>query len=488
MWDKSIAELRTGLRAGEFSAAELCAECLDRIGAAQPRLNAFVTLDAERALAAARAADEALEHGEDSDLTGLPVVHKDNFCTAGLKTTCGSRMLADFVPPYDSTATANIAAAGAITLGKTNMDEFAMGSSTEHSHFGTVRNPWDLDRVPGGSSGGSAAAVAAGLIPFATGSDTGGSIRQPAAFCGVTGIKPSYGRVSRYGLVAFASSLDQAGAIGRSAEDCAWLLKAMSGHDPRDSTSVEREVEDYPALLDLDVGGLKIGLPREYWHGIDEDVAAATMRAVDELIRLGAQVSEVSMPNAPLAVSTYYLIAPAECSSNLSRFDGVRYGHRCEAPRNLADLYSRSRAEGFGAEVKRRILVGTYALSAGYYEAYYGKAMRARHLIADDFRRAFESVDVLISPTAPTVAFGVGEKEGDPIAMYSADVNTVAVNLAGVPAISVPGESASGLPVGVQMIGRYFDEARLLALAHQLQRATDWHTRRPEEIAGEAGR
>ncbi len=488
MWDKSVAELRAGLREREFSAAELSAECIARIRTAQPRLNAFITLDEERAHDAARAADRVLARDQARDLTGIPIVHKDNFCTAGLKTTCGSRMLAGFVPPYELTATANIRDAGAVTLAKTNMDEFAMGSSTEHSYFGAVQNPWDTSRVPGGSSGGSAAAVAAGLIPFATGSDTGGSIRQPAAFCGVTGIKPSYGRVSRWGLVAFASSLDQAGALGRSAEDCAWLLKAMAGYDPRDSTSIEREVEDYPALLEQDLSGLRVGLPREYWQGIDAEVGAAVMRAVDEFKRLGARVSEVSMPNAHLAVSTYYIIAPAECSSNLSRYDGVRYGHRCEQPRNLADLYFRSRAEGFGAEVKRRILVGTYALSAGYYEAYYGKAMRARHLIADDFRRAFESVDVLISPTAPTVAFGVGEKEGDPIAMYSADVNTVAVNLAGVPAISVPGESASGLPVGVQMIGRYFDEARLLALAHQLQRATDWHTRRPEEIAGEAGR
>ncbi len=481
MGAESVAALRADLRARRVSAVELVTESLARIEAAQPRLNAVITVAGERALEAARAADRALKRGEGGDLAGIPVAHKDNLCTEGLKTTCGSRMLAGFVPPYESTATARIQAAGAITVAKTNMDEFAMGSSTEHSHFGAVRNPWDTTRVPGGSSGGSAAAVAAGLVPLATGSDTGGSIRQPAAFCGVTGIKPSYGRVSRWGLVAFASSLDQAGAIGRSAEDCAWLLRAMSGHDPLDSTSLPDPVEDYPALLGQDLTGLRVGLPDPYWQGIDEPVAAAAMIAVEELKRSGVEVREVAMPNAHLAVSTYYILAPAECSSNLSRFDGVRYGHRCADPSDLQDLYFRSRAEGFGAEVRRRILVGTYALSAGYYEAFYGKAMRARRLIADDFSSAFDQVDVLIAPTTPTVAFGLGDKESDPIAMYSADVNTVAVNLAGLPAISVPGPQVSGLPVGVQLIGRYRDEARLLALAHRLQQATDWHQQRPPE-------
>ncbi len=480
MWRKSVAELRAGLRQREFSAVELAQAFSERSSRLQKQLNAFVTLTPDRALQQAEAADQLLADGQAPDLCGIPFAAKDNFCTSGIATTCGSRILADFVPPYESTVTRRVFDAGASLIGKTNMDEFAMGSSCEHSHVSATRNPWDLERVPGGSSGGSAAAVAAGLVPFALGSDTGGSIRQPASFCGITGIKPSYGRVSRYGLVAYASSLDQAGVMGRSAEDCAWLLKAMAGFDPRDSTSLEEQVEDYPALLEQDISGLRIGLPVEYWQGVDEGVAASVMEVSRELEQMGASVSDVSLSHADLAVSAYYIIAQAECSSNLSRYDGVRYGHRCEQPRDLADLYSRSRSEGFGAETKRRILVGTYALSTGYYDAYYGKAMRARRLIADDLNQALESFDFLLAPTAPTVAYGIGEKEQDPIDMYKGDVNTVAINLAGLPAIAVPGPLSEGLPVGAQLIGPYLSEARLLAVAHGLQQRTDWHQLCPE--------
>ncbi len=475
MLRQSVSKLRAGLRSGDFSARELVTASLEQIQQQNPALNALITATPEQALAAADLADQQLSTGDAAPLTGIPLVQKDNFCTQGVATTCGSKMLANFVPAYDSTVTINAAAQGLISVGKANMDEFAMGSSSEHGHFGAVRNPFDLGRVPGGSSGGSAAAVAAAMAPLATGSDTGGSIRQPAAFCGITGLKPSYGRVSRYGLVAYASSLDQAGVMGVSAEDCAWLLQAISGFDPLDSTSVQRPVEDYPNLLDGPLAGLKIGLPKPYWEGLETTVADAVTAQSRELMALGAKLVEVEMPNAALAVSTYYLIAQAECSSNLSRFDGVRYGHRCDSPKDLEDLYRRSRAEGFGEETQRRILVGTFALSSGYIDAYYGKAMRARRLISEDFVQAFSQCDLLLSPTAPSLPFKIGEKQTDPIAMYLADVNTVAVNLAGLPALSMPGPQVDGLPVGGQLIGPYFSEARLLNTAHQLQQATDWH-------------
>ncbi|MEM7704225.1 MAG: Asp-tRNA(Asn)/Glu-tRNA(Gln) amidotransferase subunit GatA [Pseudomonadota bacterium] len=483
MLRQSVTRLREGLRKGEYSARELVEASLASINQQNPTLNALITVTPESALAAADDADRQLAAGDAPDLCGIPLIHKDNFCTDGVLTTCGARMLANFVPAYDATVTRNAASHGAITVGKANMDEFAMGSSSEHGHFGVVRNPWDHERVPGGSSGGSAAAVAAAMAPLATASDTGGSIRQPAAFCGITGMKPSYGRVSRYGLVAYASSLDQAGVMGVSAEDCAWLLRAISGFDPLDSTCVQRPVEDYPAQLDGTLNGLKIGLPKPYWEGLEPAVADAVHAQADELVKLGAELVEVEMPNASLAVSTYYLIAQAECSSNLSRYDGVRFGHRCEDPKDLQDLYRRSRGEGFCEETQRRILVGTFALSSGYIDAYYGKAMRARRLISDDFTAAFEHCDLMLSPTAPSAAFKIGEKETDPIAMYLADVNTVAVNLAGLPALSTPGPQVSGLPVGGQLIGPYFSEARLLMVAHQLQQATDWHLQVPEAAA-----
>jgi aspartyl-tRNA(Asn)/glutamyl-tRNA(Gln) amidotransferase subunit A len=480
MHRKSIPELAAGLRAGDFSSRELTRHFLDRIARLDPRLNSFVTVCEESALAAADAADARLKAGDAPALTGIPLAHKDIFCTDGVRTSCGSRMLDSFVAPYDATVVARLKAAGVVMLGKTNMDEFAMGSSNETSWYGPVRNPWDLERVPGGSSGGSAAAVAARLAPAATGTDTGGSIRQPAALCGVTGIKPTYGRVSRWGMIAFASSLDQGGPMGRSAEDAAWLLQAMAGFDPRDSTSVDQPVPDYPASLGESLQGLRIGLPREYFgEGLDPDVAASVERALAELRRLGAQVREISLPNTALAVPTYYVVAPAECSSNLARFDGVRYGHRCRDPRDLEDLYKRSRAEGFGAEVRRRILIGTYVLSAGYYDAYYLKAQKLRRLISDDFRRAFAEVDVIMGPTSPTPAFRIGEKADDPVTMYLSDIYTIAANLAGLPAMSMPVEPVGGLPTGLQLIGDYFAEARLLNVAHRLQQVTDWHLRTP---------
>ena len=438
----------------------------------------------EQALAQASAADAILGRGEGGPLTGIPLAHKDIFCTDGVLTTCGSRMLANFTAPYDATAVANLQAAGTVLLGKTNMDEFAMGSSNETSHFGAVRNPWDTERVPGGSSGGSAAAVAAGLVAAATGTDTGGSIRQPAALCGITGLKPTYGRVSRYGMIAFASSLDQGGVLTRSAEDAALLLGAMAGFDPRDSTSVDTPVPDYAATLGDDLAGLRIGLPREYFgDGVDAGVGTAIEAALAELRALGAETVEISLPNSHLAVPTYYVIAPAECSANLARFDGVRYGHRCDAPRDLEDLYKRSRSEGFGPEVKRRIMIGTYALSAGYYDAYYLKAQRVRRLIGDDFRRAFEQVDVIAGPTAPTTAFRLGERVDDPITMYLSDIFTIAANLAGLPGVSLPAGFADGLPVGLQLIGDHFAEGRLLNVGHRFQQATDWHRKVPQAYA-----
>lgn len=481
MHNKSIAELGRALRASEFSSEELTRLYLDRIRQLDPQLNSFVTVTEDQALAQARAADQRLRQGGAGPLTGIPLAHKDIFCTRGVKTSCGSKMLDNFAAPYDAHVTERLADAGMVMLGKTNMDEFAMGSSNETSFYGPVKNPWNTDTVPGGSSGGSAAAVAARLAPVATGTDTGGSIRQPAALCGITGLKPTYGRVSRYGMIAFASSLDQGGPMTRSAEDAALVLNAMAGFDHRDSTCVDRPVPDYAASLADSIKGLKIGLPKEYFgEGLDAGVAAAVQSAIDEYRKLGAEVIEISLPNTGLSVPTYYVVAPAECSSNLSRFDGVRFGYRCEAPRDLEDLYKRSRGEGFGPEVKRRIMIGTYALSAGYYDAYYLKAQQLRRLISDDFKRAFEQVDVIMSPTSPTVAFKLGEKFNDPVTMYLSDIFTIATNLAGLPGLSIPAGFVNELPVGLQIIGNYFDEARLLNVAHRYQQVTDWHTRAPK--------
>jgi aspartyl-tRNA(Asn)/glutamyl-tRNA(Gln) amidotransferase subunit A len=474
----SIAQLAQSLRARRTSAVELARAALARAQDAAA-LNATITLDAGGAVAGAERADRALADGSRSPLCGIPLLHKDIFCTRGLRTTCGSRMLEGFVPPYDATVVERLGGAGAVAIGKANMDEFAMGSSNENSFFGAVRNPWDRERVPGGSSGGSAAA---GIVPFATGTDTGGSIRQPAAFCGITGLKPTYGRVSRWGMVAFASSLDCGGVLARSAEDCAHVLGAIAGHDPRDATSMDRPADGYVAALSAALDGVRIGVAREYFGaGVEDGVAVAVRAALAQLEKLGAVLVDVELPHADLAIPAYYVIAPAEASSNLSRFDGVRYGHRCSAPESLEDLYTRSRAEGFGAEVRRRILVGTYALSAGYFDAYYLRAQRVRRLIANDFAEAFAAVDLIAGPTTPTTAFRLGEKASDPIAMYAADVNTVAVSLAGLPAISLPAGFSAGLPVGLQLIAPAFAEARLLAAAHQFQLATGWHLRTPKD-------
>ncbi|MFO1401520.1 MAG: Asp-tRNA(Asn)/Glu-tRNA(Gln) amidotransferase subunit GatA [Steroidobacteraceae bacterium] len=479
---ETVAGLVAALRGRKVSSTELVRACLQRIEAAQPQLNAFITVEGELALAAAAAADRRLAAGDAPALAGVPIAHKDIFCAAGLRTTCGSRMLANFVSPYDSTVVERLKAAGVVTLGKTNMDEFAMGSSNETSWFGPVRNPWNPKLVPGGSSGGSAAAVAARLVPAATATDTGGSIRQPAALCGVTGIKPTYGRVSRYGMIAFASSLDQGGLITQTAEDAALLLGAMAGFDPKDSTSVDRPVPDYVAGLERPLAGLKIGLLKEFFDaGLDPAIAALIRTAIAVLEREGASVREVSLPNLPLSVPTYYVVAPAECSSNLARFDGVRFGHRCENPRDLTDLYCRSRGEGFGAEVKRRIMTGTYVLSAGYYDAYYLKAQKVRQLISQDFARAFAGVDVILGPTTPTAAFELGAKTSDPVTMYLNDIYTIGANLAGLPALSLPCGFAAGLPAGLQLIGPHFSEERLLNVAHRYQRATDWHRQVPGE-------
>ena len=484
MHDLSVSELSRGLAQGEYSSEELTRALLTRIEQTGAGLNAFVTVDADGALAAARAADARRQAGEVGPLDGIPLAHKDIFCTRGLRTSCGSRMLDNFVAPYDATVVERLAAAGMVMLGKTNMDEFAMGSSNETSFYGPVRNPWDQTRVPGGSSGGSAAAVAARLVPAATGTDTGGSIRQPAALCGITGIKPTYGRVSRWGMIAFASSLDQGGVFARSAEDAALVLGAMAGFDERDSTSVEQAVPDYAAGLEQPLKGLKVGLPKEFFgEGLDDGVRAAVDAAIAVLKDQGAELREVSLPNLGLSVPTYYVIAPAECSSNLSRYDGVRFGYRCDNPRDLEDMYKRSRGEGFGVEVQRRILVGTYALSAGYYDAYYLKAQQCRRLISEDFRKVFEDVDILVGPTSPETAFGLGERADDPVKMYLSDINTLAVNLAGLPGMSIPAGFAAGLPVGLQLIGNYFDEGRLLSVAHQYQQHTDWHRRAPEGLA-----
>jgi aspartyl-tRNA(Asn)/glutamyl-tRNA(Gln) amidotransferase subunit A len=476
----TVVELSAALRARSVSSVELTRALLERVTAHQAALNAFISVTAEEALAAAAAADRRLAAGEAGALVGVPIVHKDIFCTSGQRTTCGSRMLANFVSPYDATVVERLRAAGMVMLGKTNMDEFAMGSSNETSFFGPVRNPWDPARVPGGSSGGSAAAVAARLCPAATATDTGGSIRQPAALCGVTGIKPTYGRVSRYGMIAFASSLDQGGLLTRSAEDAALLLGAMAGFDSRDSTCVELPVPDYRAGLLRPLKGLRIGLLKEFFDkGLDADIEQLLRAALDQLRGAGAVCREVSLPSLPLSVPAYYVVAPAECSSNLARFDGVRYGHRCENPRDLLDLYQRSRGEGFGAEVKRRIMTGTYVLSAGYYDAHYLKAQRVRALISQDFERAFHEVDVLIGPTTPTAAFELGAKSADPVTMYLNDIYTIGANLAGLPAISVPCGFVQGLPVGMQIIGPHFGEERVLNVAHRYQLESDWHRRAP---------
>jgi len=476
----SIAELSAGLARKDYSAVELAHHFLDRISSSNPALNAYITVTAERALADARAADAALAAGTAGRLTGIPVAQKDIFCTDGIRTTCGSRMLDNFISPYDATVVERLSAAGTVLLGKTNMDEFAMGSSNETSWYGPVRNPWDLSKVPGGSSGGSAAVVAARLAPVATGTDTGGSIRQPAALVGISGIKPTYGRVSRYGMIAFASSLDQAGIMAPSAEDCALFLQAIAGFDPRDSTSVDRSVPDYTAELSTPVKGLRIGILKEFFErGLDGATGALVNAALEQYRALGAELVEVSCPNLPLSVPTYYVVAPAECSSNLSRFDGVRFGHRCENPRDLIDLYKRSRGEGFGAEVKRRIMTGTYVLSAGYYDAYYLKAQKIRSLITADFKAAFEKVDLLIGPTSPTPAFGLGAKVDDPITMYLNDIYTIGANLAGLPAMSIPCGFDGHLPVGLQLIGPHFGESRMLSAAHAYQSVTDFHRRMP---------
>tara|TARA_R110002110_G_scaffold201232_2_gene412209 strand:- start:12990 stop:14552 length:1563 start_codon:yes stop_codon:yes gene_type:complete len=488
MHELSVAQLSLGLREKQFSSVELARTYLDRIRSLDGRYNSFVTVDEEGALAAAAAADTRLAAGETGPLLGIPLAHKDIFCTRGVRTSCGSRMLDNFIPPYDATVATRLRDAGTVMLGKTNMDEFAMGSSNESSFYGPVRNPWDPGRVPGGSSGGSAAAIAARLAPLATGTDTGGSIRQPAAFCGITGLKPTYGRVSRLGMVAFASSLDQAGPMARSAEDCALLLNAMAGFDPQDSTSSELPAEDYSAALQQPLTGLRIGLPREYFGaGLDAATGERIHVALALLEQQGATLVDISLPHTGLSIPTYYIVAPAEASTNLSRFDGVRYGYRCQQPRDLHDLYTRSREEGFGDEVKRRILVGTYALSAGYYDAYYKKAQQVRRLIRQDFLDAFGQVDVIAGPTTPGPAFGLGAKGSDPLAMYLEDVYTLAVNLAGLPGMSVPAGQVDGMPVGLQLIGQHFREARLLNVGHQLQQASDWHLQVPPVGARSAG-
>jgi aspartyl-tRNA(Asn)/glutamyl-tRNA(Gln) amidotransferase subunit A len=481
---KTVAELASNLQARVVSSVELTRAFLARIERHQGLCNAFITVTAEAALAEAARADARLAAGDSGPLTGVPIAHKDIFCTQGVRTTCGSRMLANFVSPYDATIVTRLRAAGAVMLGKTNMDEFAMGSSNETSYFGAVRNPWDPTRVPGGSSGGSAVAVAARLAPAASATDTGGSIRQPAALCGVTGIKPTYGRVSRFGMIAFASSLDQGGLITVDAEDAALLLRAIAGFDERDSTSVDLPVPNYTATLDEPLKGLKVGLLREFFdRGLDPQIEQLTRASIEVLRSQGASLREVSLPNLPLSVPTYYVVAPAECSSNLARFDGVRYGHRCENPQDLLDLYRRSRGEGFGAEVKRRIMTGTYVLSAGYYDAFYLKAQRVRQLISSDFTRAFQEVDVLVGPTTPTAAFELGAKTSDPVTMYLNDIYTIGANLAGLPAMSVPCGFVKDLPVGLQIIGPHFAEGRLLQVAYHYQRETDWHRRTPPGFA-----
>jgi aspartyl-tRNA(Asn)/glutamyl-tRNA(Gln) amidotransferase subunit A len=475
----SIGELAERLGTGQLSSVELTRHFLERIDRLAPGLNALITRTPEEALQSAAAADARLARGERGPMLGIPLIHKDIFCTQGVRTTCGSRMLDNFISPYDATVVTRLKAGGAVMLAKANMDEFAMGSSNETSFYGPVKNPWDLTKVPGGSSGGSAAAAAARLAPLTTGTDTGGSIRQPAALTGITGVKPTYGRVSRYGMIAFASSLDQAGVFARSVADAAPALQIMAGFDPKDSTSVDVPVPDYVASLNEPLKGLRIGLLREFFEGLEPRNATLIQDGLKVYKELGAETIEVSLPHLPLSVPTYYVVAPAECSSNLSRFDGVRYGYRCENPKDILDLYKRSRGEGFGAEVKRRIMTGTYVLSAGYFDAYYLKAQKVRRLITDDFRTAFSKVDVLIGPTTPTPAFAIGAKIDDPVTMYLNDIYTIGANLAGLPGISLPCGFIDGLPVGLQLVGPHFSEAKLLNAGHAYQRATDWHLKSP---------
>jgi len=478
---KTLAELSGLLQAGDVSSTELTEHFLSRIKQYDSTLNSFITVVEDQAMQQAAEADKLLKNGGAGPLTGVPIAHKDIFCTRGIRTSCGSKMLDNFISPYDATVVSKFKQAGVVTLGKTNMDEFAMGSSNETSFYGPVKNPWNTDTVPGGSSGGSAAAVASRLTPAATGTDTGGSIRQPAALCGITGLKPTYGLVSRYGMIAFASSLDQGGPMAQSAEDCALMLKTMAGFDEKDSTSLEQEIPDYTAALENSIEGLRIGLPGEYFDdGLDDSVRAVIQAALDSYRDMGAELVDIELPNSSLSVPVYYVVAPAECSANLSRFDGVRYGYRCQDPQDLYDLYTRSRGEGFGAEVKRRIMVGTYALSAGYYDAYYLKAQQLRHQISDDFKAAFKNVDVIMGPASPGPAFNIGEKTEDPISMYLSDIYTIAVNLAGLPGMSVPAGFVDGKPVGLQIIGNYFEENRLLNVAHKYQQNTDWHRHMPE--------
>ena len=480
MYNKSIKQLSESLGNKELSSVELSEYFLKRIKRFDGNLNSVITLDEENALLAAQRADAQIQSGQAGLLTGIPLLHKDIFCTTGLRTSCGSKMLDNFIAPYNATAVEKLAAEGVVMLGKTNMDEFAMGSSNETSFYGGVKNPWDLNTVPGGSSGGSASAIAARLAPLATGTDTGGSIRQPAAFCGITGIKPTYGRVSRYGMIAFASSLDQGGVMTKSAEDAAIMLQAMVGFDEKDSTSIDKPVENYSANLGNSIKGLTVGLPKEFFTSdLDSDIREKVDQAIDEIKRAGATIKEISLPNINLSVPVYYVVAPAECSANLSRFDGVRFGYRCEDPSDLEDLYKRSRGEGFGDEVKRRVMIGAYVLSAGYYDAYYKKAQQIRQLIQQDFVEAFKEVDIIASATAPSVAFAAGEKKDDPVSMYLSDIFTIGVNLAGLPGMSVPCGFVDEKPVGLQLVGNYFDESRLLNVAHQYQQITDWHQQVP---------
>ncbi len=480
MHNKTLTELAAGLRSKQFSSVELTHAFLARIKQHQS-LNSFVTVTEALALQQAQQADQRLASGDSSALTGIPIAQKDIFCTQGVKTTCGSKMLDNFIAPYNATVVDKFNQAGSVLLGKLNMDEFAMGSSNETSFYGATQNPWATDCVPGGSSGGSAAAVAARLAPAVTGTDTGGSIRQPAALCGITGLKPTYGRVSRYGMIAYASSLDQGGPMARSAEDAALLMQVMAGFDPKDSTSVDQSIPDYSASLNDSLQGLKIGLPKQFFSAdLDSQMASTIQAAIAEYQKLGAEVVEVSMPTLDLAIPAYYVIASAECSSNLSRYDGVRFGYRCQNPADLTDLYTRSRGEAFGAEVKRRILMGTYALSAGYYDAYYLKAQQVRRLISDDFKRALSEVDVLMGPVTPSPAFKIGEKTGDPIQMYLSDIYTIAINLAGLPALSIPAGFIDQKPVGLQVIGNYFSEAKLLNIGHRYQQVTHWHQQVPK--------
>ena len=480
MHNKTLTELAAGLHSKQFSSLELTQAFIERIKQ-HSEINAYITVSEETALNQAQIADQLLAKGNAGALVGIPIAQKDIFCTQGIKTSCGSKMLDNFIAPYDATVIEKFNQSGAVMLGKLNMDEFAMGSSNENSFYGAVQNPWASDCVPGGSSGGSAAAVAARLAPAATGTDTGGSIRQPAALCGITGLKPTYGRVSRYGMIAYASSLDQGGPMARTAEDAALLLQVMSGFDPKDSTSAQQAVPDFSAGLNDSLQGLKIGLPKQFFSSdLDSQMAAAIQAAIDEYRKLGAEVKEVDMPNLNLAIPAYYVIASAECSSNLSRYDGVRFGYRCQNPEDLADLYTRSRGEAFGAEVKRRILMGTYALSAGYYDAYYLKAQQVRRLISDDFKRTLSEVDVLMGPVTPSTAFRIGEKTDDPIQMYLEDIYTIAINLAGLPAISIPAGFIEGKPVGLHVIGDYFSEAKLLNIGHRYQQVTNWHLQVPK--------